>query len=618
MPLTELFVATKPRLRVRSETFIQLKQLLGFLPPKRLQSLIALLFIAFVVGLLDLVFIGLLARLVGALSGAKLPNQIPHILFFGGGRFDQSLWLAALLITLVWFSSGLRFLMNVMQAFLSAQVWSDYGNKIYSNILYQSLEYFQDQRSSNLLARMNLILSQISDRIILPLLSFLSSLLSSGVLLIGVLLVLGPSTLLIFGLLFAAYALVSVAIIPRLRLASKQKLRFMANVNNVLMESIRSIRDVQLYGVEPYYINKFSAIGIRGKRYDRIARLLPDIPRFVIEPVGVTILLVLCLLPAILNASDQDLSQSIPQIAGIMFAAIKLSAPIQTIFRSINKFRGGLPEITDALMLLRLDPERLQMRQAFAPSPAGLMPKHVIQLTQVWYRYPQAEDWVIQGVDLLIPVGSRVAIVGRTGGGKTTAAHLLLGLLRPQRGSILLDGIPLQDSELHSWQACCAMVPQQIILLDASIRENVAFGIERENIDDNLVWETLEAAQLIGFVSDLPFGLYTIVGENGVRLSGGQRQRLALARAFFKRAQLLVLDEATSALDNKTESELMDSLEVIGRRCTTVVIAHRLSTIRHCDRIYEFDHGRIKACGNYDELQMRSASFRDLVKQGYG
>ena len=608
----------KPQLSLRSETFVQLKQLLSYLPRKRLQGLVALLVVAFLVGLLDLVFVGLLARLVGALSGAKLHNRIPQVLFFGGGRVDQALWMASLLIALVWVSSGLRFLMTSMQAFLSAQVWSDYGNLIYSNILYQPLEYFQGQRSASLLARMNLILSQISDRIILPILSFLSSVLSSVVLLIGVLVVLGPSSMLIFGLLFMAYALVSAAITPPLRLASKQKIRFTVNVNSVLMESIRSVRDVQLYGAEAYYVNKFSGIGVQGKRYDRIARLLPEIPRFVIEPAGITILLAICLTPAILNGSNQDLRQSIPAIAGVMFAAIKLSAPIQTIFRSINRFRGGLPEISDALLLLQLQPERLLMRQPSAPSPAGLMPKNVIKLEKVWYRYPQSEDWVIRDVNLLIPVGSRIALVGRTGGGKTTAAHLLLGLYRPQQGNILLDGIALQDSELQSWQACCAMVPQQIVLLDSSVRENVAFGIERDSIDDNQVWEALEAAQLAEFVADLPFGLYTVVGENGIRLSGGQRQRLALARAFFKKAELLVLDEATSALDNKTESEVMDALELIARRCTTVVIAHRLSTVKHCDRIYEFEAGRIKAYGNYEELQERSPSFRELVFQGNG
>ena len=145
------------------------------------------------------------------------------------------------------------------------------------------------------------------------------------------------------------------------------------------------------------------------------------------------------------------------------------------------------------------------------------------------------------------------------------------------------------------------------------MRGNVAFGVEDDAIDEDLLWECLEMAQLAEFVSDLPYGAFTRIGEDGMRLSGGQRQRLALARAFYKQAQVLVLDEATSALDNKTENEVMESLELIGRRCTTIVIAHRLSTIRFCDRIYEFNNGSIVASGTYDQLQQRSASFRELV-----
>ena len=151
------------------------------------------------------------------------------------------------------------------------------------------------------------------------------------------------------------------------------------------------------------------------------------------------------------------------------------------------------------------------------------------------------------------------------------------------------------------------------MLLDASIRCNVAFGVEDAAIDEDRVWEALEMAQLDEFISELPYGLYTVVGEDGMRLSGGQRQRLALARAFYKKAKVLILDEATSALDNKTESDVLEALELVGRRCTTVVVAHRLSTIRYCDRIFEFERGVIKAAGDYQSLQERSASFRQLV-----
>ena len=284
------------------------------------------------------------------------------------------------------------------------------------------------------------------------------------------------------------------------------------------------------------------------------------------------------------------------------------------MFRAVNRLRGSLPDLEDALELLNLRPVRLAEPSKLMVTPAGVMPKHTIKLQAISYRYSESSDWALKNVDLTVPVGSRVALVGSTGGGKTTAAHLLLGLLKPSEGHVLLDGVEMQNEEIQAWQRCCAFVPQNIRLLDASVRSNVAFGLNEESIDDESLWECLEMAQLADFVSDLPFGIYTPVGEDGMRLSGGQRQRLALARAFYKNAQVLVLDEATSALDNKTENEVMESLELIGRRCTTVVIAHRLSTIRYCDRIYEFSTGKIVAYGNYNELQQRSSSFRELVE----
>jgi ATP-binding cassette subfamily B protein len=188
-----------------------------------------------------------------------------------------------------------------------------------------------------------------------------------------------------------------------------------------------------------------------------------------------------------------------------------------------------------------------------------------------------------------------------------------LGLLSASSGHLELDGIPVEGLDVPAWQANCAQVPQSINLLNGSVLDNVAFGIPSHEADQHRVWEALEAAQLQDFVVDLPYGLYTQVGENGLRLSGGQRQRLALARAFYRQAKFLVLDEATSALDNRTESEVIEALEVVGRRCTTVVIAHRLSTVQRCDRIYEFQDGEVKAYGSFLELQERSESFRDLA-----
>ena len=243
----------------------------------------------------------------------------------------------------------------------------------------------------------------------------------------------------------------------------------------------------------------------------------------------------------------------------------------------------------------------------------GISPKRSINLLNVHYSYPSSDNLVLKGINIDIPIGSRVAFVGPSGSGKSTAANILLSLLHPKKGNLVLDGIPLLESEISAWHACCAKVPQSIQLLSDSIISNVAFGQTPEEVDQDKVWDALAAAQLDEIVSELPYGLYTPIGDNGISLSGGQRQRLALARAFYRQAKFLILDEATSALDNRTESEVMQSIEIIGRRCTTLVIAHRLSTIKKCDRIYEFLDGKIVASGQFDQLRATSSSFRAMI-----
>jgi ATP-binding cassette subfamily B protein len=602
----------------QGRSFFQLLRLLSYLPRHRIKALVALLGLSFLLGLFDLLFVAILARLVGALTGSKLNDHLPRVLVFGGDLADQSIWMVLLLLGLVWLSMALKFGTTLFQSLIGAEIWADYGNIIFSNVLLQDYEFFQSQRSSSLLARLNRILTRIADDILVPLLTIAVNTLNAGVLAIGVVLTIGPVALAIFASLMAAYAAISAFIIPRLRLASKQKIRFLAKINLIVVESLRSIRDVRLYSAERYFLDNFLAIGTKGKRYDRIAKFLPEIPRYLIEPASVTILFAVGLLPVLLEGDLDHIRRIFPGLAAVMFAALKLSSPIQQIFRSINKLRGGLPEITDALDLVELKPERSFQVIQSAPTPDGVMPRHTIQLSSVSYRYPNTDRDVAKSLDLKLQVGSRVAFVGRTGGGKTTAAHLLLGLLRPQQGCLLLDGIPLTEEELVAWHSCCAIVPQNIALLDSNIRSNVAFAVDESLIRDEQVWDALEAAQLADFVAELPYGLYTHVGEDGLRLSGGQRQRLSLARAFYKNAKFLVLDEATSALDTKTESDVMEAIELVGRRCTIVVIAHRLSTIRSCDRIYEFEHGRIKAAGNFEQLLGMSESFSEMVRLGRG
>ncbi|QNG27928.1 ABC transporter ATP-binding protein [Synechococcus sp. HK01-R] len=596
---------------LKSQTWTELKLLLQELSPKRLRYLALVLLASLFQGIIDILLVGLLARLVGLLAGAKLGDQIPGIRFFGGGLLDQAGWIVALLIAAYWLASGIRFGVALLESLLTAEIWSDLVNKVYRNLMLQRYEFFMHKRTSVLSERFNRILSRVTGAVITPMIAIAGSLLSVMALIMGVVFVLGGSSILIFSLLLLAYAISSKIITPYLRLAVRQKNRYTRRLHIIFSESIRSMRDVQLYSSHEFFVDRFSRDGVLAKRNDRLSTLLPNVPRFLIEPAGITILFAVGLAPAMIAGDGSRLREALPELATILVVLLRISGPLQSVFRSINKLRGGLPEVKDALELLRMRPERLSLGDPGVPSPEGVMARRLIELHDVSFSYQGSSTPVLEGINLSIPVGSRIALVGKTGSGKTTMAHLLLGLYTPTLGELLLDGVPVSDEEMPAWQANCAFVPQLIRLLDASVRENVAFCEDPDLIDDDQVWAALEAAQFAEFVSQMPYGLFTMCGENGMKLSGGQRQRLSLARAFYRRAKLMVLDEATSALDNKTEHDVMQALDLVGRRCTMVVIAHRLSTVKKCDRIYEVDRGRIIASGDFQRLTEISPSFRE-------
>jgi ATP-binding cassette subfamily B protein len=221
---------------------------------------------------------------------------------------------------------------------------------------------------------------------------------------------------------------------------------------------------------------------------------------------------------------------------------------------------------------------------------------------------------VLDDLNLTIPKGSRVGFVGSTGSGKSTTLDLLMGLLTPTEGELLVDGHSIKGNRLRAWQRSIAHVPQNIYLSDATLAENIAFGVPFEAIDHVRLKHAARQAQIAEFIESSPQGYQAYVGERGIRLSGGQRQRIGIARALYKQASVLVFDEATSALDNATEQSVMDAIEGLGRHLTIVLIAHRLTTIRSCDIVVLLEHGRVVSQGTYDQLLECSSSFRKMAR----
>ena len=289
---------------MQSRTLSDLAVLLNHLPRRRLRLMGVVLVASFLQGLLDMLLVGLMARMVGLLAGVKLQDQIPGIRVFGGSLLDQAGWLIGLLIAAFWFTSIIRFGVSLMQSMLSAEIWNDLVNRVYANLLRQRYAFFTENRTANLSESFNRVLNRISTEVISPLIAIAGNLLSVIVLLGGVSVVLGWKALAIFSLMLVAYVLSSRFVTPYLRLGTKQRIRYTKRINTLLVESLRSMKDIQRYSADQYFSSRFSRDGVIAKRYDRLTRLLPDVPRYVIEPVAVTVLVTTCVVVVVVVADE--------------------------------------------------------------------------------------------------------------------------------------------------------------------------------------------------------------------------------------------------------------------------------------------------------------------------
>jgi len=294
---------------------------------------------------------------------------------------------------------------------------------------------------------------------------------------------------------------------------------------------------------------------------------------------------------------------ALPVLGALALGAQRLLPAMQQGYSAWATIMGSKASLVETISLLDQPLSEDLFQVASIPLPL----KSSISFNEVYFRYSDEDSWVLHNLNLLIPKGSRVGIIGTTGSGKSTAIDLLMGLLSPSKGIITIDGSPCVGSQLKSWQKTIAHVPQMIYLADTSIAENIAFGVPKNLIDMDRILLAARQAHISDFVESLSEGYDTNVGERGVRLSGGQRQRIGIARALYKRAKVLIFDEATSALDTETELSVMESIDSLDRDLTIILVAHRITTLSRCDKIVELEQGRVKLECTYQELLLRPA-----------
>lgn len=374
--------------------------------------------------------------------------------------------------------------------------------------------------------------------------------------------------------------------------AGEQSRKLSVRMYKAVYQAVGGIKEVKVMGRERYFVDSYADNGSEFISIRRRYTILSGVPRRLIEILCVTGVLGLV---AFRIATRQDLSSIVGSLSAFAVAAIKLIPSVNGINSVINNLSYRMPGLNAVCELID-DNWGADIGAASLDSKnrgRNTSSKRAdIRVEAVSFTYPESDAPVLNKVDLTIRAGTSVGIVGVTGAGKTTLVDVILGLLEPQEGRILFDGTDIREN-YGDWQSRIGYIPQNIYLIDDTIRTNVALGVHEDRIDDERVWRALDAAQLGDFVRGLKNGLNTSIGELGVRISGGQRQRIGIARALYHDPDILFLDEATAALDTATETAVMASVNALSGQKTCIIIAHRLSTIENCDEIYEVRDGKL-------------------------
>ena len=523
-------------------------------------------------------------------------TSVDQLVFFLTCVFIVAALIAgAVRILLLWASTRLSFASG-----------ADLGIEVYRRTLYQPYRVHAARNSSVVISG---ITNKINDVVFMVLLPVLT-LITSTVLLLAIVLALiaiDPMVASVAAVGFGvSYLLIGWMSRRRVHRHSQRITYEQTQVVKALQEGLGGIRDVLLDGTQPFYRDIYRQADLPLRRAQGDIVFIGGSPRYFMETLG---MVTIAGLAYSLSLQVGGIATALPVLSALALGAQRLLPALQQAYGAWTAITGCHATLADTIELLD---QPLPMEQ-WQPVPAPLLIKKAICFDAVRFRYTDDDPWVLDGLNLVISKGTRVGFVGSTGSGKTTTLDLLMGLLEPTEGELLVDDQPLSGNRLRAWQRSVAHVPQSIYLADATLAENIAFGVPAEAIDMERVRQAAGQAQIADFIEKSSEGYQAYVGERGVRLSGGQRQRIGIARALYKQASVLVLDEATSALDNATEQLVIDAIGALNSDLTILLIAHRLTTVQKCDFIVELDHGRVVAQGTYEQLLERSPSFRRMA-----
>jgi ATP-binding cassette subfamily C protein len=568
------------------------------------RDFIGFLILLFISGMLSVLGIGAIIPFITLLVKPEYVQQS----FLHAFGYKQAVAVCVfLLIFSFWAKNIFAFIIIKWQSRFLGRLVAKIQEKLFDYYIHAPYAYHLKRSSPKLINNVNVEIPNFYINVVGQVGVFLNESITT-ILVTLVLLIINPIfSISVIGFIFIAAYLFMRSLQYKMKNLGISRSQSDVGLMQCVIQGLGGIKETKIYKKEFFFIERAHVFIKNVARVSAFNNMFQQSPRLFIEVISVTVVLLMMLVFIMRGYSGSEMLVLV-SVFGI--ASAQLLPSVTRLINAFTYIRYG------SVSLDKIYQEFLIYDQLEKDFSEQLLPplnfKEAISLKDIYFNYDHKT--VLNKVNLSIYKGQKVAFVGCSGAGKTTLVDIILGLLIPSRGQILVDGTLVDAKNLAQWQQHFGYIPQMIYLYDCSLRENIAFGVALEEIDDAQVWRCLEVAALDDFVrSECSAGLDTLVGENGIRLSGGQRQRVGIARALYRNPDILVMDEATAAMDNQTEHIISRALDRASQGRTIITIAHRLTTIKHYDLICMMEKGRIIDAGNYEHLLLHCEPFRKMV-----
>ncbi len=580
------------------------KKIIFLLSSRERKLSVILFFLLLIMALLEMIGVASILPFIAVLSNPDLieTNKILNFLYknskiIGVNNNQEFLFTLGIMVFLLLILSLSFRALTTYAAYKFVQMREfSISRRLVITYLRQPYEWFLNRNSSELGKS---VLSEVGEVVgmgLKPMIDLVARIMIA-IAILFLLIVVDPKLAFFVGLTIgAAYGIIYKFAKKYLQKIGSERLKSNELRYNTVMEAFGAAKEIKLTGLENAYIQKYTEPANKYAKSQALQVVISDLPRYALEAIafGGILLIIVYLI-----SQNGSFNSALPIISLYVFAGYRLMPAIQRIYSNYSK----ITYITPALDKLYQDIKSLEVKK-ISENQNILDLKNNIILKNISFIYPKSSRKALNDINLSIPFKSRIGLIGTTGCGKTTLVDIILGLLKPTEGKLEIDGKDiLNEVSLRKWQRALGYVPQNIYLADDTIAANIAFGLDKNKVDQSKVEAVSKIANLHNFVAnELPEKYQTFVGERGVRLSGGQLQRIGIARALYNNPSVLILDEATSALDLETEKAVMDAINNLNKNVTIVIIAHRLNTVKNCDMIFRFDKGELVSKGTYQEI----------------